>query len=280
MDGRVESITDFGVFVKLENGITGLVHISELSHTRFENPNEVVKPGDTIRVKVLRVQTEDRRVSLSAKACERDPWAEVFSKYQVGQQVTGPIKTLMQSGAILQLDNFFEAFIPVSEIAEERIKHPKDVLNEGEDATGTILSIDGAKRRIRVSLRRTSEEATSQQPSQQESYIETEIKPTAGKVTLGDFLAGKLDLSAASKKDKAPEVAAEAKPEPVPAVVAEIAAEDVEEQTAAAEAEVEAAEAEAVALEVEETGVADIAAIEDEAEEMVEADETAERKQD
>jgi small subunit ribosomal protein S1 len=228
MDGKVESITDFGVFVRLESGLTGLVHISELSHRRFENPNEVVKPGEIIRVKILRVQTEDRRISLSAKSCERDPWSEVFSKYVSGQEVKGPITSLLQSGAVMQLDNFFEAFIPISEMSEDRIKHPSDVLAEGQEITAYILTVDGAKRRIRASLRRREETAGGATPQHREVYIENEIKPTGGKVTLGDILAGKLDLSSASKRDKAPEPAraAVAVNEPEPEVVTEVAPED------------------------------------------------------
>lgn len=227
MDGKVESITDFGIFVRLENGLTGLVHVSEISHKRFNSASELFKAGDPIRVKILRVQTEDRRISLSAKACERDPWSEVFSKFAPGQEVQGPITSLLQSGAVMQLDNFFEAFIPISEMSEDRIKHPKDVLTEGQETTAYILTVDGAKRRIRASLRRREETATSHAP-QQETYIESEIKPTAGRVTLGDFLAGKLDLTAASKNDKEPEAApVPAEAESVPAVVAEVAPEEV-----------------------------------------------------
>jgi len=209
LDGAVESLADFGVFVKLGNGITGLIHISELSFKKFNHPSDLVKPGDPLRVKVLRVQVEDRRVSLSAKACERDPWSEVYSRFSVGQAVSGHVMQLLQSGVVLKLDEFFEAFVPISESSEDRINHPGDVLKEEEEASGVILSIDSSKRRIRVSLRRTeesmAEEAIAKPVSGTRAPVSQDISATAGKVTLGDILGGKLDLTAVSKKDEIPE---------------------------------------------------------------------------
>lgn len=205
LDGKVESLADFGVFVRLDCGVTGLVHVSELSFKRFNHPSELVKPSETIRVKVLRVQPDDRRVSLSAKACERDPWEDIYSRFMVDQRVRGKITQVLQSGAIVKLDEFFEAFIPISEISEERINHPGDVLNEGDDIEGVIISIDASKRRIRVSLRRSAEDvevkAKGAMPASR-STTPMDAAPTAGKVTLGDILGSKLDLSAVTQRDK------------------------------------------------------------------------------
>jgi small subunit ribosomal protein S1 len=230
LDGIVDSLADFGVFVRLKNGITGLVHVTELTHRNFQHPGEIVKPGDAIRVKVLKVQVEDRRVSLSAKACERDPWSEVYSRYMAGQSVKGVVFQLMQSGIVLKLDDFFEAFVPISEISEERIKHPADVYNVDDEVTGVILTIDGAKRRIRVSLRRKELIDEDQAVRQQATPHETpqELRVTAGKVTLGDILGGKLDLTSMAKRDRSPsqpEPAAPVEP-PLPKVVSEISPEE------------------------------------------------------
>jgi small subunit ribosomal protein S1 len=219
MDGTVESVADFGVFARLDNGVTGLVHVSELSHRRFGHPSEIVKPGDKLRVKVLRVQPEDRRVSLSAKATERDPWSEVFSHFTNGQQVTGPVTQILQSGVVMELEGGFEAFVPISEMSEERLKHPGDMVKEADELTGHVLSIDSAKRRIRVSLRRSSEDVGGAGPSRMgqkapAADLISDIKPTAGKVTLGDILAGKLDLTAAAKREKSDEEESVPAPEP------------------------------------------------------------------
>jgi len=233
IDGHVESLADFGIFVKLDGGITGLVHVSELSFRKFGHPSELFKPGEAIRVKVLRVQLEDRRVSLSAKACERDPWEDVYSRYMVDQRVSGMVTQLLQSGAVIKLDDFFEAFIPIGEIADERIKHPGDVLEENKEVEGVILSIDSGKRRIRVSLRRSAESGKDESSGYIAAADVATVKdatPTAGKVTLGDILGSKLDLTSANIKEDgeeeqdeevkaeepAPEPEVETEPEPEP----------------------------------------------------------------
>lgn len=213
IDGVVESVVDFGIFVKLDMGVTGLVHISELSFRKFSHPSELYKPGDALRVKVLRVQLEDRRVSLSAKACERDPWEDVYSRYMVDQPVSGKVVQLLQSGAIIKLDEFFEAFLPISEISEERIKHPGDELEEGQEIEGIILSIDSSKRRIRVSIRRTKAQpegrSESRQVQVQDVGSREDVTPTAGKVTLGDILGSKLDLTGVEREKEEGAAAAE-----------------------------------------------------------------------
>jgi len=243
LDGKVESLAEFGVFVKLDNGITGLVHVSELSFRKFGHPSELFKPNDPIRVKVLRVQLEDRRVSLSAKACERDPWEDVYSRYMVDQRVQGVVTQLLQSGAVIKLDDFFEAFVPIGEIAEERIKHPGDVLEEGKEVEGVILSIDSSKRRIRVSLRRSheapKEESAKHVASAADYATVKDATPTAGKVTLGDILGSKLDLTSVSGKD-----ADSRKKEEKPAAEEPPAAEAIEEEPPAEAEEAAAAPAE------------------------------------
>lgn len=238
IDGTVESLADFGVFVKLDSGITGLVHVSELSFRKFGHPSELFKPGQAIRVKVLRVQLEDRRVSLSAKACERDPWEDVYSRYMVDQRVKGEVIQLLQSGAVIKLDDFFEAFVPIGEIAEERIKHPGDILEEGQEIEGMILSIDSSKRRIRVSLRRAHEapkEETAKHVTTAADYATVkDATPTAGKVTLGDILGSKLDLTSVSGKEEELDQAEAKAEEPVKAAEESEPVEEVQE-TAVAE---------------------------------------------
>jgi hypothetical protein len=115
---------------------------------------------------------------------------------------------VLQSGLVMELEGGFEAFVPISEMSEERIKHPGDMHKEGDEISGYVLSIDSAKRRIRVSLRRSSEDAQQHggggggHMGRHAEPMISDIKPTAGKVTLGDILAGKLDLTAAAKKEK------------------------------------------------------------------------------
>ncbi|GEM_PF-1289042 len=294
LDGTVESLADFGIFVKLDSGITGLVHISELSYRKFGHPSELFKPSDPIRVKILRVQLEDRRVSLSAKACERDPWEDVYSRYMVDQRIEGAVTQLLQSGAVVKLDDFFEAFVPIGEIAEERIKHPRDVLEENQQVQGVILSIDSAKRRIRVSLRRIHERA---QDDGKAAVVTADVSavrdatPTAGKVTLGDILGSKLDLTSVAPRDAdkaTDQEPAEGEGTPVEvkdesADEAETAPDDAEEPAAEsdagaepepeAEAESETESEEAADAELAEDTVEEQAAVEPEAEATAEESE-------
>jgi len=239
LEGKIESLTDFGMFVRLNNGVTGLVHVSELSYRKFNHPSELYKPGDVIRVKVLRVQPEERRVSLSAKACERDPWEEVYSRYTPGQKVSGQVLQVMQSGLVIKLDDFFEAFVPISEIADERLKHPGDVVKEDETVSGNVLSVDTGKRRIRVSLRRASEtvEEAPVHTMMESSPIE-DHSGVAGKVTLGDILGSKLDLTAVARRDRVERPKSEAAAPAPAAEPVEEPAETPEEPAPAPEAEV------------------------------------------
>jgi small subunit ribosomal protein S1 len=255
LDGKVESLAEFGVFVRLDCGVTGLVHVSELSFKRFNHPSELVKPSETIRVKVLRVQPDDRRVSLSAKACERDPWEDIYSRFMVDQRVRGMITQVLQSGAVVKLDEFFEAFIPISEISEERINHPGDVLNEADEIEGVIISIDAGKRRIRVSLRRSAEDVEVKRKGEvptSHSATPMDATPTAGKVTLGDILGSKLDLSAVTQRDKEESKSAKA-------AIANAATEDAEAKESAAE-EAVAEESQPVDQEAEEAAAVEVTA--------------------
>jgi len=187
LEGRVESIADFGLFVRLENNVTGLVHNSELSHKRFGHPSELYKVGNRLKVKVLNVDVDARRVALSSKACEQDPWDDVHLKYQAGQVVECTVTQLLDNGMVVRLDDFFEGFIPISEVSAERIDHPKRKYRTGEAVNCKVINLDTKRRRIRLSIRalhREGEEA--EQPARPAEPAD--LKPTAGKVTLGDII--------------------------------------------------------------------------------------------
>ncbi len=187
LEGTVESIADFGVFVRLPNHITGLVHNSELSYKRFGHPSELYKPGDKVKVKVLNVNVEERRVALSIKACEQDPWAEVHTKYQMGQVVEGTVVHMMDKGIVVKLDDIFEGFVPTGEISFERIDHPKRKHRMDETVKAKIINIDTKRRRIRLSLKALLAEKESPKV-EEEPKGPVDLSPTAGKVTLGDLI--------------------------------------------------------------------------------------------
>jgi small subunit ribosomal protein S1 len=187
LEGKVESIADFGVFVRLNNHVTGLVHTSELSHKRFGHPSELYKQGDRVKVKVLNVDTESRRVGLSIKACEQDPWNEIHLKYQLGQVVEGTITQLLENGMVVKLDDIFEGFVPIGEISVDRIDHPKRKHHVDETVSVKIANIDTKRRRIRLSIKALLIEGEDIEVST-EPTGPTDTSPTAGKVTLGDLI--------------------------------------------------------------------------------------------
>ncbi|HZU87124.1 MAG TPA: S1 RNA-binding domain-containing protein [Anaerolineaceae bacterium] len=151
--GRVTSLADFGAFVNI-SGADGLVHLSEISWERIAHPSEVLKVGQEVKVKVISIDREKRRIGLSIRQLLEDPWAQRVSKYLVGQLVEGTITRLTKFGAFSRLDDDIEGLIHISEISEKRIEHPKEVLKEGDVVTLRVLRIDAANHRIGLSLRR------------------------------------------------------------------------------------------------------------------------------
>ncbi|MBO9306541.1 30S ribosomal protein S1 [Thermomicrobium sp.] len=154
--GRVTSIADFGVFVDI-GGADGLVHLSEISWTRVKHPSEVLRVGDEVDVMVLSVNPEQRKIALSIRRTQPEPWMQVASQFQVGQVVRGTITQLASFGAFARLQEGVEGLIHVSELAGWRVEHPNEVLQEGDDVIVRVIRIDPARRRIGLSLRRALE---------------------------------------------------------------------------------------------------------------------------
>jgi small subunit ribosomal protein S1 len=151
--GRVSSICDFGAFVDI-GGADGLVHLSELSWSRVRHPSEVLKVGDEVDVYVLGINAEEKKIALSIKRTQPEPWSRVATSYEVGQLVKGTVTQLANFGAFARIEDGIEGLIHVSELAEERIQHPKQVVEESEDLILRIIRIDPQRRRMGLSLRR------------------------------------------------------------------------------------------------------------------------------
>lgn len=154
--GVISSLCSFGAFVDL-GGADGLIHLSELSWSRVNDPAEVVKVGDEVKVRVLKVDRERNRIALSLKRLQPEPWSAVDETYYVGQLVKGTITKLTDFGAFARLDDNIEGLIHISELSDERINHPRDVVREGEEVTLRVIRIDSARRRLGLSLRRAQE---------------------------------------------------------------------------------------------------------------------------
>ncbi|GAC1358922.1 MAG: 30S ribosomal protein S1 [Herpetosiphon sp.] len=151
--GTVTSITDFGAFVDI-GGADGLVHLSELSWSRVKHPGEVLKVGDKTNVYVLNIDNDRKRIALSIKRTQEEPWSTVNGRYQLGQLVDATVTQLASFGAFARLEDGVEGLIHVSEIGDGRVQHPKEVLKEGETVPVRIIRIDPARKRIGLSMRR------------------------------------------------------------------------------------------------------------------------------
>jgi len=155
--GVVSSLCDFGAFVDL-GGADGLVHLSELAWRRVRHPREVLSLGQEVDVYVLGVDRERRRIALSLKRLEKEPWSQVEQEYEVGQLITCTVTKLTDFGAFARLDEDIEGLVHISELSDERIEHPSEVLEEGQEVTLRIIRIDVSRQRIGLSLRRAQEE--------------------------------------------------------------------------------------------------------------------------
>ncbi len=152
--GKVVNIVAYGVFVELEKGIEGLIHVSEISWTRVSNPSEMFAVGDIVETQVLNVDREARRISLSLKQLEQNPWIDAENKYPSGTKVPGKVRGFTDYGAFVELDSNLEGMIHVSDISwTKRIAHPQDVLKKGQKVDVVVLSVDSKNRRIALGLK-------------------------------------------------------------------------------------------------------------------------------
>ena len=156
--GRVTSLANFGAFINI-NGADGLVHLSELSWEHIDHPREVLEVGQEVKVKVINVDRDKKRIGLSVRALQNDPWKSRVEKFSVGQLVEGIITRLTKFGAFARLEGDIEGLIHISEIAEHRIEHPKEILKEGEVKSLRVIRIDPDQHRIGLSLRKVDSAA-------------------------------------------------------------------------------------------------------------------------
>ncbi len=154
--GVVSSLADFGAFVNL-GGADGLVHLSELSWNRSAKPREVLEVGQEVEVYILNIDQEKRRIALSLKRLEPEPWSTVESRYYVGQLVEGTITRLANFGAFALINDELEGLIHISELSTGRIDHPQEVIHEGEKHVMRIIRIDPKRRRMGLSLKRVAD---------------------------------------------------------------------------------------------------------------------------
>jgi small subunit ribosomal protein S1 len=156
--GTVKTIMPYGAFVDI-GGVDGLLHIRDMSHSRVEKPEDIVKQGQKLEVKILKVDRDSRRVSLGLKQVMPDPWADAQVKWPIESIATGRVTKLMDFGAFVELEPGVEGLIPISEMTyERRIKHPSDVLKEGDVVKARVMTMDLERKRISLSLKRVGDD--------------------------------------------------------------------------------------------------------------------------
>jgi len=152
--GKVKTVTDFGVFIGVDEAIDGLVHVSEMSWTKkIKHPSELFKKGQEVEAVVLNIDRRNERFSLGIKQLTPDPWKEVTHRYRKGDVVMGKVTNLTDFGAFVELEEGIEGLIHVSEISREKIDKPSDVLKVGDTVSAMILHVDSSERRIGLSLK-------------------------------------------------------------------------------------------------------------------------------
>ena len=155
--GRVSSLCEFGAFIDL-GGADGLVHLSELSWGQVSHPSQVLKVGQDVDTMVVGVDRDNKKIALSLKRLQPEPWSGVADRYQVGQIVKARITKLASFGAFAQIEDGLEGLIHISELSDDRIIHPKGVVKEGEEVLLRIIRIDASRHRLGLSLRQAKEE--------------------------------------------------------------------------------------------------------------------------
>ncbi len=155
IEGKIKNITDFGLFIGIDEGIDGLVHISDISWTkRIKHPSELYKKGDVVQAVVLDIEKESERFSLGIKQLEADPWKTVGERYEVGGEITGTVTNVTDFGVFVELEKGIEGLVHVSEISKEKIKTPVGMYNVGDVLTAKVMNINSEERRIGLSIKR------------------------------------------------------------------------------------------------------------------------------
>ena len=172
VEGRVRNLADFGAFVELEEGIDGLIHISDMSWTkRVRHPSEVLKKGEKVEAIVLHVDKANHRISLGLKQVQQDPWqSSVPEKYRVGMDVQGKVIRTTDFGAFVELEDGVEGLLHVSELSNERVNKPEDVVQVGQDLTLKVIKLDPEERKIGLSLRAFLDEHHEAVPEEEEGH--------------------------------------------------------------------------------------------------------------
>ncbi|GFO60242.1 30S ribosomal protein S1 [Geomonas silvestris] len=187
IEGQIKNITDFGVFIGIEDGIDGLVHVSDISWTRrVKHPGELFSKGQTVQAVVLNIDVENERLSLGIKQLALDPWEEIPRKYRPGSRVKGRVTSVTDFGVFLEIEEGIEGLVHVSELSQEKVATPKDFANVGDELEAVVLSVDVVDKKIALSIKSLQ---TAIDKAEFASYMGSTGEATS---SFGDLLKEKL----------------------------------------------------------------------------------------
>ncbi|HKJ29834.1 MAG TPA: 30S ribosomal protein S1 [Desulfuromonadales bacterium] len=188
IEGQVKNITDFGVFIGVDEGIDGLVHISDLSWTkRVKHPSEIFKKGDTVKAVVLNIDRDNERFSLGLKQLTPDPWESIPVKYSPGTIVRGKATSVTDFGVFLEIEEGIEGLIHVSELSQEKVESPKDIANVGDEFEAAVLNVDTVDRKIALSVKQLN---SHKDKAEVQEFLGAQKQATSN---LGALLQGAMD---------------------------------------------------------------------------------------
>jgi small subunit ribosomal protein S1 len=188
VSGQVRNITNFGIFVGLEEGVDGLVHVSDISWTeQIKHPGEKFNKGDTVEGVVLKIDRDNEKFSLGIKQLQANPWDEILKKYPAGQEITGTVTSIADFGAFVKLEEGIEGLIYNSEVSDQRVESASEVVQEGQEVTALITKVDPVEQKISLSIRALTDKAQREELKKVAAQ-----QATSQKTTFGDLLADKL----------------------------------------------------------------------------------------
>jgi small subunit ribosomal protein S1 len=194
IEGQVKNITDFGIFVGVDDGIDGLVHISDLSWTkRIKHPSELYKKGDVVKAVVLNIDQENERFSLGIKQLASDPWQTITTRYAPGTMIKGKVTSVTDFGIFLEVEEGIEGLIHVSEISKEKIESPKDYAKVGDELEAVVLHVDTDEKKIALSIKHVADQ---KEKAEVDAFLGAQKTATSN---FGDILQGALNK--ASEKE-------------------------------------------------------------------------------
>ena len=181
--GEVRNVTDFGIFVGVEEGIDGLVHVSDISWTeRIKHPGEKFKKGDVVEAVVLNIDVENERFSLGIKQLASDPWTTLAERHPVGSKLKGKVTKVTDFGAFVELEPGIEGLVHVSEMKDERVENPRDVVKEGDEIEIKVIDMDLQERKVALSIKALNRDGG------EDDYREYLRKQGDGRARLGDLM--------------------------------------------------------------------------------------------